>query len=483
MFASDALFQVFDIESQWITTQERRLDASFYAESVIASRFMVSKLEEKGIQVKKIEDLSVNIFWPGRFKRRYVSKEKGDPFLMPSEAIMFLPKSRKFILDYPKNVSIRKNWLLITRSGSIGRCIIATKLMEEFVLSDDLIRIVPKDENNLGYLYAYLNTWVGQTLLTKDQYGATVKHIEPHHVSFIPIPIVPGLEKEINKKILEAHRLREKAQELLLKAEEMLYSKLGLLKIDENEVKYFGGEGGKIVKAFEIKESDLTLRLDASYYAPILKLIKKVLNENAKNNKYTVKKLGDKDKDLAEIFDLPTYKRIYVKSNEGLPVLSGAHLKQIKLWDLKYISPQAFYKRGKSHLEKYKVKEGWILTTERGTTGISCLVSKIWDNWVASHNILRIVPKAINAGYLLAYLNTDYAQLQLKSKEFGAVVEVLDPRDMRDLILPVPDKTIQEKIGNLVFEAYNKRDKSNQIEDEAIRLLEKRLKEIAEGNP
>jgi hypothetical protein len=43
------------------------------------------------------------------------------------------------------------------------------------------------------------------------------------------------------------------------------------------------------------------------------------------------------------------------------------------------------------------------------------------------------------------------------------------------------NKDIEDEIGNLVFEACDKRDKANQIEEEAIKLLERRLKEIVEG--
>ena len=474
---ADTLFQVFDVESHWLFDEEKRLDASFYAKNVIASRILIGELEEKGVEIWTIGDLSNNIFWPGRFKRRYATNKEGDPFLMPSEVIMFLPKAKKFITNYPKDISIKENWILITRSGSIGRCLIATKLLKRYVLSDDLIRVVPKDGNDVGYLHAYLNTWVGQAFLTKDQYGATVKHIEPHHVANIPIPRVPELEERTNKKILEAHRLREEAQELLLKAEGMLYLELELPEIDEGDVEYFGGENGRIVKSFEIKASELNLRLDASYHVPILRLVKNTLEDSEKESRYTLKKL----KEVVKVFDLPTYKRIYVEPNEGIPILSGVHLRQIKLWDLKYISGLSFYKSGKSFLDKYRVKKGWILTTERGTTGISSLVTDTWDNWLASHNILRIVPKNINPGYLLALLNTEYAQYQLKSKELGAVVEVLDPRDMEDIFIPVPNEDIQRKIGSIVIDAYNKKDRANQIENEAIKLLERRLKEIAEG--
>ena len=63
----------------------------------------------------------------------------------------------------------------------------------------------------------------------------------PYHLYNIPVPRVPELEEKINQKILEAHRLREEAQGLLLKAEGMIYSELGLFEIDEDDVEYFGG--------------------------------------------------------------------------------------------------------------------------------------------------------------------------------------------------------------------------------------------------
>lgn len=471
------LFQVFDIESRWLFEGEKRLDASFYAKDVIASKILIGKLEESGIAIETIDTMSKDIFHRSRFKRNYVGIGEGLPFLTPTDLLMFPLKPKKSVVNPPEGLQVSPGWILITCSGTIGRTIIANRFVSKCILSHDVIRIVPNKKNLLGYLYAYLNTGMGQAFLTKDRYGATVKHIEPHHVATIHIPSIPELEEEINQKIFEAHRLREEAQELLLKAEEMFYSELGVPKIDEDDVEYFGGEKGRIIKSFEIKASELNQRLDASYHIPILKQVKKNLTQHKAEGRYKLPEL----RNVAEVFDLPTYKRFYVNSDEGLPILSGVHLRQTKLWDLKYISGLSFYKASKSFIDKYRIKKGWILTTERGTTGLSSIVTEYWDRWLASHNILRVVPTNINPGYLSAYLNTDYAKLQLKSKELGAVVEVLDPRDMQDIIVPVPEKDIQDSIGSIVLEAYNKRDKANQIEDEAIKLLEKRLKEIAEG--
>lgn len=127
----------------------------------------------------------------------------------------------------------------------------------------------------------------GQAFLTKDQYGSTVKHIEPEHVANIPIPRIPEIEKEIHKKIMKAHEMIEKAQELLLKAERMIYTELGLPEIDEDEIEYFGGEDGRIAKAFTVSSRELGYRLDASYHAPLVEYVFR----NLEKSKFEIIKL------------------------------------------------------------------------------------------------------------------------------------------------------------------------------------------------
>lgn len=469
-YMADTLFQVFDVESHWLFDGEKRLDASFYAKNVIASRILIGELEERGVEIRTIEDLSNNIFWPGRFKRRYATNKEGDPFLMPSEVIMFLPKAKKFITNYPKDTAINKNWILITRSGSIGRCLITTKLLKRYVLSDDLIRVVPKDENNVGYLHAYLNTWVGQAFLTKDQYGATVKHIEPHHVANIPIPCVPELEKRTNQKILETHRLREEAQEYLLKAEEMLFSELGLPRIDEDDVEYFGGGNGRIVKSFEIKASELNLRLDASYHLPMIRQIEKYLAEL----NIAVQLIGDK---IDSILIPPRFKRPYVKSHaDGVRYIRPSDLFLIKYFESRYLA------RTFKNCDLYRLKEGEVLVVTDGTIGWVSIVTPSIAGWYGSNNFARIVlTEDLDRGYLLAYLLSPYGQYQLKREIFGGVIDHLTEDHIRQIKIPVPTKKMQKRIGKLVIDAYIKKDEANQIEDEAIEMLEIGLKEISEG--
>lgn len=464
--------QIVDVPVHWINEGEKRLDAGFYAQDVIKARILMDKVSQH-LEIQAISELSSRIFWPGRFKRQYVSKKDGEPFLMPSEVFMFLPKPTKYVINYPSEVKVKRNWILITRSGTVGRVLITTKYLENFVLSDDLIRVHPK-ENNFGFLYAYLNTWIGQAFLTKDQYGATVKHIEPHHVANIPIPRIPDLEEEINQKILEAHKLREEAQELLLKAEEMIYSELGLPKIDEEDVEYFGGEIGRLVKAFEVKASELDYRLDASYHVPILRLIKEKLKKGENRGEFQLTKLRELCK---AIFIPPRFKRPYVKNpSEGIPFLSGTHLIEIKPLDVKYLWNR--YKK----ITLYKVYKNWILISARGTVGRPYLITT--DTPIAaSDNILRCVPdrNKVLPAYLTAFLHTSYSAYQFQAQKAGSVQDLLQPTHAEDILIPLPSKDVQDKIGSLVIEAYNKEDKANLIEEEAIKELETYLMKIAGG--
>lgn len=64
-------------------------------------------------------------------------------------------------------------------------------------------------------------------MLKKDEFGITVKHIRPHHVDNIPIPLLPQKQQEtIAKNVEEAFELRAKAIALLNEAKALIYNEL-----------------------------------------------------------------------------------------------------------------------------------------------------------------------------------------------------------------------------------------------------------------
>lgn len=467
--------QIVNVPVQWINEGEKRLDAGFYAQDVIKARIILEKIANK-VEMQDLKDLAHDIFMPA-LKVTIPFYDQGEEYLTQSEVEFFLPKARKKVninkIENPDRWRVKSGYLLISQSGTIGRITIATRYLEKFIISPNPIRIVI-NENLRGYIYAFLSSWIGQALIKSPQYGITVKHILPQHLYEIPIPRIPDLEEKINQKILEAHKLREEAQELLLKAEEMIYSELGLPKIDEDEVEYFGGEIGRLVKAFVVKVSELDYRLDASYHTPIAHLaISNLLNTKSGY----VKKLEK----VADSFVPPRFKRPYVKeAKDGIPLLQGTHIPQIKPLDIKYI-----WKEMKNK-EKYIVKKNWILVTCSGTIGRLALVSDYWDGWAATNHLLRIIPREgeINPGYLAAFLLTIYGQVQFQRLVYGGVVDEIGEAGghFKDILILKPkDKSIEDEIGSLVIEAYNKKDRANQIEGQTIKELEQTLVRIAEN--
>jgi type I restriction enzyme S subunit len=277
--------------------------------------------------------------------------------------------------------------------------------------------------------------------------------------------------------MLEAHELREEAQELLLKAEKMFSKELELPLLDDNAIDYFDGENGKLVKAFTLTSNEFftaQIRLNAYSYLPISRYARKILAKG--EGKFRLKKLGDLDVSQ-KVFTPPRFKRIYVNNEkDGIPLLQGSHIPLLKYFDIKLIWNKM------ENLSEYVIKKNWILVTCSGTVGRVFLVSKLCEGWAATNHMTRIIPSdKVNAGYLTIFLQSLYGFSQLQTLIYGGVVEELGEAGklLGEILIPIPPAPTQEKIGNLVMEAYEKKDQANLLEKEGIKTLEKKLMEAA----
>src|SRR5690606_21244416 len=124
-----------------------------------------------------------------------------------------------------------------------------------------------------------------------------------------PIPIIPEF-KEIHEKISRSHRLKEKAQKLLVSAKNEFYDELSLPQPNKDEEVYLG-TFGRLIKSFSVKASELELRFDAPFYEPKVQLIKQYLSETKSRTDLEVKKLSEVVKE--DIFIPSRFKRPYVK--------------------------------------------------------------------------------------------------------------------------------------------------------------------------
>ena len=190
-----------------------RLDASTYSNIVAKAKKV---LIECGFKLVPLESCCETIFNKPRFKRiRVESEDYGYPYMSPTDLFYFKPLRSRFVskkkhANMAEEFFAQEGWILLTCSGTIGRPILVTKSLTPYFYTHDLIRIVPKQDVLVGYIYAYLCSWIGQALMKKDEYGLTVDHIEPHHIKPLPVPLLPNdVQERIHQKVMKAYEYRE----------------------------------------------------------------------------------------------------------------------------------------------------------------------------------------------------------------------------------------------------------------------------------
>jgi len=107
-------------------------------------------------------------------------------------------KANKQTQKHLQALAIKRGYILISDSGTLGRVSYALKQHDGFLATNNLIRVVIKDEALRGYVFEFLKSDVGQKLMLKNAYGTNQEHLEPDVIADIPIPVPK------NQKVVEA---------------------------------------------------------------------------------------------------------------------------------------------------------------------------------------------------------------------------------------------------------------------------------------
>lgn len=77
------------------------------------------------------------------------------------------------------------------------------------------------------------------------------------------------------------------------------------------------------------------------------------------------------------------------------------------------------------------------------------------------------------AGYIYAWLSTDYALSLIVWHTYGAVVDEIDDKQLAEVSIPLlQDEAIQQRISDLVLQANELRYQAYLKEQEAIKKME-----------
>ncbi len=457
-YTSVSLTEVFNNKMR-LEANAFNLEAKVAKEKILSNKYGIVYLWSKNGLVE-------TAYHRPRFKRIYVDR-KEIPFFQPSSITEVYPKPSKYISAKTEtnleSLRVKKGMLLMTVSGTIGKVAIAGKKLDNQVFSHDMLRLIGKGKYDTGYIYCYFLTNTGQNILQSNNYGAVIKHIEPEHLQNVIIPNAPEfLKKEIHELVIESYDLRDESNELIDKAESILYEELQLKPIEELKIEYF--DNSVELRNYTTKLSDLRLRLDGSYHIPIVQLVEQEIKRNAKE----ISTIGQLSKDviLAGVF-----KRTYVDRENGVPFLGGRDITQLNPQVEKFLSKSVHAARIKKELEVF---ENYVLISDRGTIGKVQIVPKHWNGWAVSQNIIKVIANSNDiAGYLFCFLNSDYGQILIKRETYGSVVDMIDDKNVSGIHVPLlKNENKQKEINDLVLLANELRYQAHLKEQEAIKKME-----------
>jgi transcriptional regulator of met regulon len=392
-------------------------DRRIEAESYLTEGYLLRQRIER-IGAKPLEH-AAKVWQPSRLKGIQVSRGDGVPFLAATQVLDTRPTPRKWLsARHTPDVAqryVHDGWILVTCSGSVGDAIMAYRPLENVVISHDLLRVVPHNSSDTGFLYAFLRTHHARGMMRSTKYGNVIKHLEPSHLDAVLVPSVGDRIKEILKRaISKCFALRSDAFDLICKAEATFANAIGPVDVEAAEL------------GFPVMARDMFhrgRRLDAYSYNPAAGAALKAIERSRK----PVESL---ERATNKIFGVARFKHIYTAT--GTPYLDSEDLFKINPEITKFIPRTA-----KKDAEKYFVEPNWLLVACSGQIyGLNGSVTQATEwhqNKIVSNHVLRIVPGSVRSGYLRVALGHPILGRPLVLREvFGTSIPEIDPESLRD---------------------------------------------------
>ncbi|WP_448620065.1 hypothetical protein [Geodermatophilus sp. URMC 65] len=410
-----------------------RLDAAFFADHFVQARETLLLIEAAGTQIAPLRELG-RVWDPPRFARAWAAPdEDGVPYLRPYDVFDYLP-------DAVQRLSVTRNrgiedlrltagTILQTCSGrNLGPNTIVDEDLAGFCLSHDMVRIDITDDVLRLYVLAYLQSDIGQTLLRRNRSGSVIDHITAEDVGSVPVPVVPeDVMHSIAVRMHHAVTARQAARRDLRWALDHLADTTT--------------PAPRWTQWPQPARSLLADRLDAAYHHPV---VQRARRDAAAHGGPLIGTLATAR--------LPVrYKRYYVHGDNGRPIVSGRQLLQPEPINLRRVSDRSF-----KNPEEYELRAGMTIFgavgRSEGRQAWPALVTADRDGWLASNDVMRLVPKPDQRpGALWLGVAAPRTQVQIKALSFGSVVDHMNPWDVQQIAIPA----VSDDVATVVESAWD----------------------------
>jgi type I restriction enzyme S subunit len=462
------------VMSSWFAEQGHRLDASPYVAGSLKTKKLLERLPETEPLASLTTGHNGGIFNGPQFPRVYLTEpEHSVPFLgtrdMMAADLTGLPRLRKKdaesrALSY---LELKPGMTMISCSGfNAGRRAYVRGDMGGIWSSQHMIKVQPDVEKiKSGYLYAFLQSKFGESLVRGSVYGSAVKHIEPHHIAGLPVPrFDSAVEDRIHRLVEHSARLRATHQEQLVAATKDFFESNGLS--DLNNLRWHQQERDLGFEVASVGSSSLR----ALNFAPrAQRLLNKLASASGRS-------LGE----ICEGGTLRTgarFKRIDSDPGHGVRLIGQRQ----SFW----LRPEGRWINEAQAPDDIRLKDETILIAARGTLGEnevysrSVFVTGSWLEHAYSQDYVRLLSgdPDVSGAYLFAFFRSEAAFRALRSFSVGGKQQEYHPRFLRALHIPLAPPADRARIAATVRYAYQCRDRADVLEDKALALLTTAIEE------
>ncbi len=394
-------------------------------------------------------------------------KEKGKHYFIRNQDIkdMFISDNKIFINEdvYDKlTLKLEEYDLLLQRTGSIGKTGMVLEKDLPSSANQNLAQVkLNLKEINPYYVNTFLNSSIGKNIFDRLATGNVQPWLNLGQIESIKVPIFSTSFQLIIENLVKLSFNKQLNSKLIYKqAEELLLKELDLLNFKPSKEKV-------AIKSFN-ESFGSSGRPDSEYYQPKYDdIINKI-----KSKKYD--KLGN----IVNIFkSVEPGSQTYQEN--GIPFVRVSNLTKFGLSSSDiHLSNNLF---DEEVLKKLRPKKDTILLSKDGTVGIAYNV-KDETNIITSGAILHLTIKDndVLPEYLTLVLNSLIVQMQSQRDAGGSIIKHWKPSEIQEVLIPIIDKDIQEKIEEKIKESFILKEKSKELLEIAKKVVEIAIEEDEE---
>jgi restriction endonuclease S subunit len=376
---------------------------------------------------------------------------------------VFIEKPSKYCNKVSEKIAreleLKKGDVLICRTNGNPKLVGKSAIVmndNNYIFASYLFRVRTK-KNILSstILMTYLNSKVGRAEIERFSLTSNQTNFSPATLKEIRIPAFSKEFQEKNEQlVVDAHDLHEQSKSLYQQAEELLLKELDLKDFEFDKI------CSSIVNFSDILEIG---RMDAEFFQPKYeKIISKIKSQNHK-------RLGDL---VSMKKGIEVGAEQYQEEGKVFIRVSSLGKFEINESEQKCLSDK-LYEKLKADFEPRK---GEILLTKDASPGIAHVVKTDIEG-IISGGILRLKLKnsEVDNEYLALCLNSIVGKMQAERDAGGSVIAHWKPEQIRNVVIPILPKTIQQKITDLVLQSHEARKKAKELLEEAKRKVEEMI--------